>query len=146
MPLLRFTLSEEGVTALHDALACLNKFSDEVSLEAKRDQVRPLSYGFLNTFIERAVQILTSIYFLAGLYSFELLQVCVCLFLTGNKSFLLSISLRGSISESRQVLLQVVQQGGLSTLYDWRSRNFPSDKYLGPPAPVSISQFWRPPA
>lgn len=39
MVLLRFTLSEEGVNALRDALACLNKFSDEVSLEAKRDKV-----------------------------------------------------------------------------------------------------------
>ncbi|KAK8055900.1 hypothetical protein PG993_001127 [Apiospora rasikravindrae] len=39
MVLLRFTLSEEGVNALRDALACLNKFSDEVSLEAKRDKL-----------------------------------------------------------------------------------------------------------
>ena len=40
MTLLRFTLSEEGVGILRDALACLNKFSDEVSLEAKKDKVR----------------------------------------------------------------------------------------------------------
>jgi hypothetical protein len=40
MTLLRFTLSEEGVNALRDALTCLNKFSDEVSLEAKKDRVR----------------------------------------------------------------------------------------------------------
>ncbi|ORY68503.1 Rad9-domain-containing protein [Pseudomassariella vexata] len=39
MTLLRFTLSEEGVGAFRDALACLNKFSDEVSLEAKRDKL-----------------------------------------------------------------------------------------------------------
>lgn len=39
MPVVRFTLSEEGVNVLRDALSCLAKFSDEVSLDAKRDQV-----------------------------------------------------------------------------------------------------------
>ncbi|EMR70812.1 putative dna repair protein rad9 protein [Eutypa lata UCREL1] len=38
MPVLRFTLSEEGVSVLRDALACLGKFSDEVTLNAKRNQ------------------------------------------------------------------------------------------------------------
>ncbi|UZP39636.1 hypothetical protein NXS19_007452 [Fusarium pseudograminearum] len=37
MPLLSFTLSEEGVAAFRDALICLNKFSDDVSLEARKD-------------------------------------------------------------------------------------------------------------
>jgi hypothetical protein len=40
MAILRFTLSEDGVSVLRDALACLGKFSDEVSLEAKKDKVR----------------------------------------------------------------------------------------------------------
>ncbi|KAI1102611.1 Rad9-domain-containing protein [Jackrogersella minutella] len=39
MAVLNFTLSEEGVNALRDALACLGKFSDEVSLEAKKDRL-----------------------------------------------------------------------------------------------------------
>lgn len=39
MPLLKFTLSEEAVAALRDALACLNKFSEEVSFEATKDKV-----------------------------------------------------------------------------------------------------------
>ncbi|KAI0468336.1 Rad9-domain-containing protein [Xylaria cf. heliscus] len=39
MPVLRFTLSEDGVGVLRDALACLGKFSDEVSLEAKKDRL-----------------------------------------------------------------------------------------------------------
>ncbi|KAI0004868.1 Rad9-domain-containing protein [Xylariaceae sp. FL0662B] len=39
MPLLKFTLSEEGVSALRDALSCLGKFSEEVSLEAKKDRL-----------------------------------------------------------------------------------------------------------
>lgn len=41
MPVVKFTLSEEGVNVLRDSLACLSKFSDEVSLDAKRDQVSP---------------------------------------------------------------------------------------------------------
>ncbi|EGS20867.1 putative DNA repair protein [Thermochaetoides thermophila DSM 1495] len=38
MVILNFTLSEEGVAVLHDALACLFKFSDDVCLEARRDK------------------------------------------------------------------------------------------------------------
>ncbi|KLP18479.1 rad9 protein [Fusarium fujikuroi] len=37
MALLNLTLSEEGVSAFRDALICLNKFSDDVSLEARKD-------------------------------------------------------------------------------------------------------------
>ncbi|KAI2637280.1 Rad9-domain-containing protein [Xylaria nigripes] len=37
MAVLKFTLSEDGVNVLRDGLACLSKFSEEVSLEAKRD-------------------------------------------------------------------------------------------------------------
>jgi cell cycle checkpoint control protein RAD9A len=40
MALLNFTLSEEGVAAFRDALICLNKFSDDVSVEARKDSVR----------------------------------------------------------------------------------------------------------
>ncbi len=39
MPVVSFTLSDEGVTALRDALTCLNKFSEDVSFEAKKDTV-----------------------------------------------------------------------------------------------------------
>ncbi|RYP26061.1 hypothetical protein DL768_011871 [Monosporascus sp. mg162] len=39
MAVVKFTLSEEGVSVVRDALSCLGKFSDEVSLEAKRDQL-----------------------------------------------------------------------------------------------------------
>lgn len=41
MAILSFTLSEEGVSTFRDALICLNKFSDDVSLEARKDSVRP---------------------------------------------------------------------------------------------------------
>ncbi|OIW33626.1 hypothetical protein CONLIGDRAFT_640729 [Coniochaeta ligniaria NRRL 30616] len=39
MAILSFTLSEEGVTVLHDALACIVKFSDDVCLEARKDKL-----------------------------------------------------------------------------------------------------------
>jgi hypothetical protein len=44
MALLSFTLSEEGVAAFRDALICLNKFSDDVSLEARKDSVRSTNH------------------------------------------------------------------------------------------------------
>ena len=42
MVILNFTLSEEGVAVLHDALACMFKFSDDVCLEARKDKVATL--------------------------------------------------------------------------------------------------------
>lgn len=39
MAILSFTLSEEGVSTFRDALICLNKFSDDLSLEARKDSV-----------------------------------------------------------------------------------------------------------
>lgn len=39
MAVVSFTLSEEAVAALRDALICLNKFSDDVSFEAQKDKV-----------------------------------------------------------------------------------------------------------
>ncbi|KKA30831.1 hypothetical protein TD95_004660 [Thielaviopsis punctulata] len=39
MAVLSFTLSEEGVNCLREAITCLSRFHDEVSLEAQRDKV-----------------------------------------------------------------------------------------------------------
>ena len=39
MPILRFTLNLEGVVRIHDAVLCLAKFSEIVSLEARKDRV-----------------------------------------------------------------------------------------------------------
>ncbi|KAM7223711.1 hypothetical protein V8F06_000727 [Rhypophila decipiens] len=39
MAVLNFTLSEEGVSVFHDALACMFKFSDDVCLEARSDRL-----------------------------------------------------------------------------------------------------------
>lgn len=46
MVTLKFSLSPQAVSKLHDMLACLAKFSDTVSLEARKDYVHwlmPLS-------------------------------------------------------------------------------------------------------
>jgi cell cycle checkpoint control protein RAD9A len=43
MALLRLTLSEEGVGAFHDVLACILKFSEDVTLEARKDKVGDVS-------------------------------------------------------------------------------------------------------
>lgn len=39
MHTLAFTLSPEGVVRVHDAVVCLSKFSDSVSMEARHDKV-----------------------------------------------------------------------------------------------------------
>jgi hypothetical protein len=39
MAILNFTLSPEALGKLHDALVCLGKFSEAVSLEASHDKV-----------------------------------------------------------------------------------------------------------
>lgn len=36
---LSFALSDEGVGRIHDALICLAKFGEQVSLEARHDRV-----------------------------------------------------------------------------------------------------------
>lgn len=40
---LSFTLSPEAVARVHDAVLCLSKFSDSVSIEARPDKVGHLS-------------------------------------------------------------------------------------------------------
>lgn len=42
MAVLSFTLNEEAVAVFHDALACIVKFSEDVTLEAKKDKVGPV--------------------------------------------------------------------------------------------------------
>ncbi len=39
MPTLTFTLTPEGVVRLHDVIVCLAKFSESVSVEARRNTV-----------------------------------------------------------------------------------------------------------
>lgn len=40
MAILNFTLNPEALSKLHDALVCLGKFSEAVSIEASHDKVR----------------------------------------------------------------------------------------------------------
>jgi cell cycle checkpoint control protein RAD9A len=42
MAILKFTLSPEALSKLHDALVCLGKFSEAVSIEAVNDKVRQI--------------------------------------------------------------------------------------------------------
>ncbi len=42
MHTLSFTLTLEGVVRIHDAVLCLAKFSEVVSLEARKDKVRKI--------------------------------------------------------------------------------------------------------
>lgn len=39
MVALNFTLQPEALAALHDVLVCLGKFSESVSIEARRERV-----------------------------------------------------------------------------------------------------------
>lgn len=40
MAIVSFTLTDDGVAAFQNALACILKFSEDVSLDARRDKVR----------------------------------------------------------------------------------------------------------
>lgn len=47
MSILSFVLSPESVNHVHDAVLCLSKFSEVVSLEARQDRVRDSSLPLL---------------------------------------------------------------------------------------------------
>lgn len=106
MAVLQFTLSEDGVSVLRDALACLGKFSDEVSLEAKRDRVRVELFAAIIYRLLRRTLPLT-----AGFDGPQHIQVGVCLRRLRHEPLLLQVPLRRSCAEPRQVLLQTVQSG-----------------------------------
>lgn len=61
MALLNFTLSEEGVAAFRDALICLNKFSDDVSLEARKDSVCAMKLNSLEISLTGVQFVLTTL-------------------------------------------------------------------------------------
>lgn len=44
MAILNFTLNPEAIGKLHDALVCLGKFNEAVSIEASQDKVCGVSY------------------------------------------------------------------------------------------------------
>lgn len=46
---LRFSLNNDGVVRIHNAVQCLAKFSDTVSLEASRNRVR---YSLLHPYFD----------------------------------------------------------------------------------------------
>lgn len=72
MVALNFTLQPEALAALHDALVCLGKFSESVSIEARRDRV-----GFMPHFSGRSSAITFSPAFS---HSSQLVQIRLRLF------------------------------------------------------------------
>jgi hypothetical protein len=109
MAVVKFTLSEEGVSVLRDALACLGKFSDEVSLEAKRDRVRSDS---LHILCHCHPLLKHSLLVKAGFHGLEYVQVGIRLLRLRHEPFLLKVPLCRCCTEQRQVLLQTLQPGG----------------------------------
>lgn len=110
MAVLNFTLSEDAVAAFRDVLACLNKFSDEVSLEAKKDKVSHL----LSRHCKRRTPILTELY-VVGPHSTQCVQVGILLLHIHHQSLLLPLPVRGKCAVSGQVLLHAVYQGMILT-------------------------------
>ena len=68
---LNFTLSLEGVVRIHDAVLCLAKFSEMVSLEARKDKV---CGGFM---FDRAFEHRSNI-ITARSHCFKLLKISLC--------------------------------------------------------------------
>lgn len=76
MAVLAFTLSPEAIGKLHDALVCLGKFSEAVSIEASHDKVRDIASLELSDFLKLVLTALNSS------------KSAYCSFtLTGNKFF-----------------------------------------------------------
>jgi len=75
---LSFTLSPEGIVRLHDIVLCLGKFSESVSIEARRDRVcdqQPQEQPLLMSITAQSDRS-------------QLLKVCLCIIFVGQSSFL----------------------------------------------------------
>ena len=109
MVILNFTLSEEGVAVLHDALACMFKFSDDVSLEARKDKV-----GTVQAFSKLEWLCLTQQtdpVLLVDAHNTQHFQIGICLFLFCRQQILFKIQLRGHSPASRPFLLPAIHPG-----------------------------------
>ncbi len=69
--ILSFSVNLEGVVRIHDAVQCLAKFSDTVSLEARSDCVR-ISLQSITTFV--------LITFQAYIDNAKLFEIRICIF------------------------------------------------------------------
>ena len=88
MAILNFTLSPEALSKLHDALVCLGKFSESVSIEAVYDKVchaMPLLYKL---FLLMATP--------ARPDSSQFLQIRICFIYLGRKQVLLQVPVQGN--------------------------------------------------
>ena len=82
---LSFSLTLEGVVRIHDAVLCLGKFSEVVSLEARRDKVRETPVYYLLDADTR-----TNPHFFppAHPHCLEFFQVCLRVFFIGQDCLL----------------------------------------------------------
>ena len=78
MHTLNFTLTPEGVSRIHDAVLCLAKFSETVSMEARHSRVRET---ILPIAPERQT-VTDKLSFQADPCCFEFFQDCLCFVLT----------------------------------------------------------------
>ena len=112
MALVSFTLSEEGVGAFNDALVCIHKFSDDVSLEVKKDKVRHIVKLTIETLLYvEATRLLTSGLHLAGSHCTQPHQVCLRLLHLRREQVLLTFLIRGQRPPTREILLYHLHQG-----------------------------------
>lgn len=79
MHVLNFTLTPTGVARVHDAVICLAKFGETVSIEARPEKVGNIcSPGCVKL---SGSDVTHDSYFPAQSYSVELLKVSICFFL-----------------------------------------------------------------
>ena len=104
MAILNFSLNEEGVASLRDALICLNKFSDDVSLEARKDSVSPL-------IMPRSGNIILIHWVIVYTEHVEQLQVCVRELQVRNQQVLLSLQVPSYGPAPGKILLHIVHKG-----------------------------------
>jgi len=87
MAILNFTLNPEALGKLHDALVCLGKFSEAVSIEAHHDKVRQSH--------SNSQKVWGLIQMLASFDSAQLLEVSIRIIYSGREQVLLQVSVQG---------------------------------------------------
>ncbi len=77
---LKFTLTPAGVARVHDAVICLSKFSETVSIEARPDKVNQI-WSSSSSLINVSLYSFTLVP-PAQSHGIELFKIGVCLFLS----------------------------------------------------------------
>ncbi len=108
MPSLSFTVQPSTVGQLHDILACLVKFDENISLEASSNSVRLQFRSLLHPLILLASYLLS-----------QLIQICACLLYLECSLFFCEVQISGRPNlqqpySQRDVGLYSAEQGVLS--------------------------------